>query len=196
MDFSGWILLIESVVFIISIVVGIFIIKRMGEGISTSDTFVILRDGSKTNQRVLGDLVDKSTGKNGRIHLKVLLKDTKKPEVVEVIAEPNKIIPYPKGGWSGGKSIIEVLPNSAQDYISNMISIIEEKSAESHIIKAQREGINRQSAHLLEIGEGEVSELNLGLSKDFINKLVKTQAKEEFRKSSGTYPTSGETFRA
>lgn len=193
MDFGAWILLIEFFIFVLAIPAAYVVIKRLTEETKTSDTLVIVRDGGKTGQRVIGNLISKQTGKNGRQIIKFLSRDSIKPEVVTIIAEPNKVIAHPKGVWSSDRNIIEILPNSAQDYFNNLLNDIEIKGAETHIVKAQREGINRQASHLADIGEGEISDTNLGLIKDFENKLLRSQVKDT--QKSGGY-VNPDTFKA
>jgi len=189
MDVSAWVLIIELLIGLIAIPFAIFIIKKLTEAEVTTDTIIVNEDGNRADGLVIGNLISKKIGKNGRLILKYKAKDSKKQEVVTVIAEPNKVLAYPKGVWSKNKSVIRILPDSAQDYMSNLLKQLEEKSAETHIINAQRVGINRQQMHLQDMGEGEISATNLGLTKGFVKDTLKTQAKEEV-KSSKSYQTS------
>ena len=194
MDIAALIIAFELFILSTAAIGAFFLIKRIS-GEDDSDTIIIVRDGSRTEQKVIGSLINKTTGRNGRLHFTMIPKDSIDQKPILIIAEPNKVIPYPKNGWSGEKNIIEILPNSAQDYISNLISNIEQKNAESHIINAQREGINRQASHLKDIGEGELSDVSLGLMKEFEGKLLKSQVKDEMRRSPNSYPTASDTFR-
>ena len=195
MDFGAWVLIVEFLFFLISIPAAFLIIKKLTEETKTSDTIVIIRDTGRTGGYGIGNLISRKTGRNGRVHLKFMPRGVKNPKPIPLIVEPNKIESYPKPLWEKERNVIEVFPNSAQEFFNNMFVKIEKSSADTHIINAQREGINRQAAHLLEMGEGEISDTNLGLIKDFENKLLKSHVKDEARKGSSSYPT-GETFRA
>lgn len=194
-DIGAWVLIVEFFFFLFAIPAAVLIVKKLSEETKTSDTVVLVRDCGKVDGRAIGNLVSKKTGKNGRLIITYLPRDMKKPVPITIIAEANKVISYPKGVWSQERNVLEIIPNSAQDYFNNLLTDIEDKSVTNHIIKAQREGINRQAAHLLDMGEGEISDTNLGLMKDFEGKLLKSQIKEESRsRSTSTYPTA--EFRA
>jgi len=171
LDFGGWVLIFLFVFVVMAIPAAFLIIRKITEETKDSDTVVILHSGKRTNGRVIGNLISKKEGANGRLHITFAARDTPKFEKVTVIVEPNKINTFPKGIRSAEKTIMEILPENAQDYISNMLTNIEIKNAESSIINAQKEGIKRQKAHLEDMGEGEISSVNLGLVKDFESKL-------------------------
>lgn len=195
MDIGAWVLVFYLLILVIGGPAAFLIVRKLTEEIKVSDTVVINRDTGRAGGMAFGNLVSKETGKNGRLVIKYLSRDSKKPKVVKQITEANKVITYSKGLWSGERNIIEILPDSAQDYFNNLLTDIETKSAESNIIKAQREGLNRQATHLTEIGEGEVSDLLMGLGNDFREKLLKSQFKETTRRGPGSYP-SAEEFKA
>jgi len=196
LDFGGFIILIEFVFFIFAIPAAYLILRKISEQVKVSDTVVINYDGSRTNGRVIGNLISKRIGKKGRLHIKYLARDSEKGEVVEVIVEPNKVVTYPKGIRSAEKAILEILPEDAQTYISNFLSKIESLNADTNIISAKNVGLDRQQMHLDDMGEGEISSVNLGLIKDFESKLLKSKIKEDGRTSPRTYPTGRENFTA
>jgi len=196
MDFGGYVLIFEFLFFIMVIPTAVIIVKKLTEQIKTSDTIVINHQSSKTKMKAIGNLVSKTIGKSGRLHIKYLSRDSKKGEIVDVIVRPNQVKTSSRGVWSGEKAILEIFPGNAQDYISNILNEIELKNAESNIISAQKEGLNRQQMHLEEMGEGEISNVNLGLIKDYTNKLLKSGNKDEGRLNPKTYPTSRDSFTA
>lgn len=194
MEFGSLLLIIEFLVFIVISAAAIIIVKRFSDETVVSDTIILVRDVKKAKGHGIGNFISKETGRNGRLHYTYLSRATKKPKVHTVISEPNKIITYPKGQWLPEKSIIEILPNTAQDYISTFLTEIEQKNADTHIHKALKEGMSRQSKHLEEIGEGEVSNVLIGSLRDYLVKILKSQSKGETKRP-GTYATSVEEFK-
>jgi len=195
MDAGAYVLIIEFVVFLIGIPTTYVILRKLFEDDTTSDTLVILHDGSRTNGKTIGPLVKKEVGKDNRVKITFKTYGKNGVEFHSIIAEHNRIISHPKGVRDSDRNIIEVLPNSAQEYYNNLFQSIEIKGVESHIINAQREGINRAQIHLDDMGEGEVSALNLALQKDFVDSNLKQKDKAESGKFNPKgYPTSRDVF--
>jgi hypothetical protein len=194
LDFGGWVLVFLFIFLVMAIPATFLIIRKLTEASSVSDTVVVSQSGRRSGGRVFGNLISKEVGKHGRLHITFASRDSFKPEIHTVIVEPNKILIHPKGTRSAEKAIMEILAEDAQDFISNNLTDIETKNAETNIISAQRIGLSRQQAHLDDIGEGEISSVNLGLMKDFENKLLKSSGKEDGRSNPRNYPSGGDRF--
>lgn len=166
-----------------------FLILKYWRFQKTTNTLVLVEDTKRTHGVAIGKLISKETGRNGRVHITMLPLFTENPKPVMFISENNKIDVRP-GTWIKGRDVIRVFPNSATDWYSNMFKNIEVANAESHIVLAQKEGLNRQQAHLVDMGEGELSRQNIGLQQSFMQQLTKSQTKEEKTNKPGTYPTA------
>jgi hypothetical protein len=169
-------------------VVAFFLIRRIGL-VQYSDTLVLNHNSHRTEGRFVGNLVSKEVGKNGRLHIRYVSKDSDKTEVHQIIAEPNKVLSYPKGTWSKDRAIIEILSEDAQSFLSKHLKNLEVANAETHIIKGLQEGLKRGQMHLEELGEGELSARNLSQRDNFDALLMKLHGKDTDKaKPSGYHP--------
>lgn len=175
---------------IVSIPLAWLYIKRL-EFPEVGDTVVILRDTNRTNGSMICYLVDKQTGRNGRIIFRLLPAGIENAKPFPYIAEANKVKPYPKGTWDKNKNVIEVFPNTAVEFYANIFGDIETKNAENSIIYAQRKGLSRQQSHLDDIGEGELSRQNLNLMKRFLDVAIERNARDDKAGRPGSYPSTG-----
>ena len=183
---GGVILAIEFIVFLIAIPIAVLVVRKLSEETATGDTLVICRDSSKCDGKVIGNLISK-TVQNGRLIIEYMSRDSEENEPIRVAVEPSNVISYPKGVWSEEKAILEILPNSAKDYINNILTKIELEKAENSIIAAQKEGLARQKMHLRDMGEGEISGINLGLNKDFVEQTLRAGSKDDKTPKPGSY---------
>ena len=175
--------IILSVLVILAIVlppIAWLIIKRM-ELKGITDTLVVFEDTSKTEGSMLGNLILKEVGRNGRVMIKFLPRDKTNPKPQIVIVESNKIEVYPKGTYSNERNIIKVLPQDSLTYYSNVFAKIENLNAQNHIIMGQKEGLARAQAHLDEMGEGELSRQDIALKNSFVDSIIKQKSKEDVK---------------
>jgi hypothetical protein len=164
-------------VLIIGIPFAAILISRMGS-VTKKETWVLNRNSHRTNQRAFGPLISKEIGRNGRLHIKYLAKDCNEEEVVEVITEANKVIPYAVGTQSGEKAWLEVLPEDAESYVSNVCKNVELKNAENIVISAHKEGFRRAQMHAHELGMGELSARSMEKAEEFEKQLLSSANKD------------------
>ena len=71
LDFGGWVLIFLFIFAVMTVPAAFLIIRRLTEETKISDTVVILHSGKRSNGRVIGNLIDKIEGKNGRLHIRL-----------------------------------------------------------------------------------------------------------------------------
>lgn len=163
-----------------------------------SDTLVFFFDTSRTGGVAICNLIDKKIVKNGRVELKVFPKTIENPkELPPIIVEANKIQMYPKNTLDKGKNIIIVYPEEVDSFYATMFPTIGKKNAENAVVYGLKEGMSRQQAHLVDMGEGELSRQNLALKNSTMNEMIKKELKEDKHPGKpGTYinPANREQF--
>lgn len=187
---------IINVIYFILLLIGIFVSYVIIKKITTPDitgAIVINHNSSRSKGKAIGNLISQSVGKNGRIHVKYMSRDSDKNEIIEIIVMPTQIIKHPKGTWSIEKEIIEIFPVNSQEYVNNVLRGIEIANAESMIINAQKEGLARAREHLNDLGEGEISMANLRLKEDFLKNSMQSLSKEDTKKP-GSYQSGKDVF--
>ncbi len=189
MTVLGTLLVILLVMFIVAIP-AVFLMIKYWKIPATTETLVISEDTSKTSGSAIGLLIKKEVGKGGRVIITMLPKDTLDPKPVRFVVESEKILTLPKGVWMKDKDAIRVLPNSAQEWMANMFSNVEDRNALTSIINAQKEGLDRSQAHLMDMGEGELSRQNMALSGEMFNQITRTPAREDKSGRPGSYPSA------
>jgi|GEM_PF-5962960 len=188
MDFGGYVLILEFLLFVLGVPIIFFVVRFLTKVTPKTDVLVILHDTKRTNGKAIGNLISIKEGYEGRMYIKFLSRDTKKPEIIDIVVEPNKIKAHAKGTLSSEKTILEIFPEDAVSYITKFANDIEIKNAESSIIYAQKEGLKRQQQHLFDMGEAEISAVNMSLKQDFVENTLKN-ATEDKRVSKNSFVT-------
>lgn len=186
MSFVGVVLAILAVIVLGAIPIGWLILRRLREN-EVSDTFVLNEYQRLAPGRAIGWLQNVERGKKGRLHIKYLSFDADRLESVEEIVEPQQIVFQAKRTLSRGKNILRILPRDSLGYFQNLFNQIEENGTSMHIIKAQKAGLERAGKHLEEMGEGEVSSSRFGQYMDQKDEILRSQAREQDRKSVNRY---------
>jgi hypothetical protein len=181
-------MIIVFLFFIISLVAAFLIIKYL-KFPEITDTLILFEDTSRSKGCGIAYLIEKKIVKGGRLKLTYLPRDLKVSKPQTIIVDQMKTDSRPKGMWMQEHAVIRILPEDSVVYHSNILKEIEHRSAESNIIKAQKEGLIRQSSHLKELGEGEISNMNIQLMNEFNKNLVKNASKDEKTTfKPGSYP--------
>ncbi len=186
MSFFSILLFVALLIFILA-GIGVFTAIRYWKIPSTTETLIISEDTSRTEGCAIGLLIEKKIGKSGRVVITMLPKDKLNPKPITFVAESEKILTLPKGVWMKDKDAIRILPNSAQEWFANMFNHVESTNASTHIINAQREGLERSQAHLVNMGDGELSRQDMALTNDMVAQIIKAPIKEDKAGRPGTY---------
>lgn len=185
-EFTNFVLGLLLFLSIIAPLVAWLIIKRLALK-DVTDTIIIFDDTSRTNGVSIANLIKKEVGKSGRIKMTYFPRDVEKPKPQIIILESNKVEIRPKGLHSAERNIIKILPENSLTYNANAFAKIEMLNAENHIILAQKTGLERQQAHLDELGEGELSREDIALKNSYVESLLKQKTKDERGGSSAPY---------
>lgn len=175
---SGVILLWILFVLLIVLTPILFLIIKFMRFSKYTGTRIIFEDTSRTNGKPIASLIQKQVGKNARILLTCVPLGIENPKPFKYIAEPNKLDIREKGVWWDDVDVIRVLPHSAVEWFANSFNKVEELNAQSNIEKAQRIGLDRRSAHIENMAEGEATRADMAVQEDIKRQLLNDKQKE------------------
>lgn len=187
------ILIILSIVAVISVPIGLLVVKYWRFPKKTN-TIVEFEDTSRTNGCAMGYLIDRKVVRDGRLLYTIFPINAKTLIPIKVITQSQNEDIRPKGTYMPYNDYIRILPEDSKKWFANISKKLEESSALNSIVDAQKEGIARQKMHLKNLGEGEISEVQMNLIAAFTEKLLKSGTKEEKQQyRPGAYPpTTGQ----
>lgn len=129
---------------------------------------------------------------------KRLLKEKEKLENVKIVVDSNKIISLPTGTMSGFRNVKVLLPPNPEDFPDQMkdtlfgqalMKLTEQINNSNVEAKIIREGSNRKTKLLTELGDGEISEEFLERQKEINRELDKQ------KQDTKPQPSSPQMFR-
>jgi hypothetical protein len=115
-----------------------------------------------------------------------LLKDKTKIDNVKVVVDKNKVITLPKGTLSAYRTLKILLPPNPEDFSSelkrthfgqHLMKITEEINTSNVEAKIVREGSDRKTKLLTELGDGEISEQFLDRQNELQKELDRNASK-------------------
>ncbi|MEK6878847.1 MAG: hypothetical protein AABY22_04565 [Nanoarchaeota archaeon] len=182
-------LFILVVIFVIWLIIKVFKTPIILE----NDPIILNWMAQYSKGRALGVEEKTIMGKGNRFIKYFSAKDInvkdENPDInTKIVAQHDRIIPFPKGTWSKDRDIIMILPPTTAEFPNHLkdhefgkflMTYVELKNAVESEVKILREGTRRRDAILKEMGDSEISEKYLksveGLFKDTIKSMTKAE---------------------